>query len=159
MTSNLWLICRVLAVALALSAGHAAGLAAQGRSKCGNLENPQPLLQDWYAPAFYEPESAQWRAETGIETLDASTPAEVVTNQTECRRVMRAAIRVFRAWPNWNEIHRNGYEFQVYRIGPYYAVHQSDLPPKGVMWLTYISNLQVFRADTLEHLGGLAFQL
>lgn len=144
--------------ALILSAGNAGATPGDPPNKCGNLENPQQLLHDWYAPAFYDAQRAQWRAETGIQTLDPTTPAEVVTDQAVCRRVMHAAIRVFRSWPDWNQIHRNGYEFQVYRVGPYYAVHQRDFPPPGVIRLTYISNLQVFRADTLEYLGGMTYQ-
>lgn len=144
--------------ALVLSVGNASATTLEPPNKCGNLENPQQLLLDWYAPTFYEPDNAEWRVEIGVETLDPTTPAEVVTDQAVCRRVMHAAMRVFRSWPDWREVHRNGYEFQVYRIGPYYAVHQRDLPPPGVIWLTYISNLQVFRADTLEYLGGMTFQ-
>lgn len=134
------------------------GASPEQSNKCGNLEDPHQLLRDWYAPTFYDAQSAAWRAENGIQTLDPGTPGEVVTDQATCRRVMRAAMRVFRSWPDWREIQRLGYEFQVYRIGPYYAVHYSTLPPEGVLPLTYITNLQIFTADTLEYVGGMSYQ-
>ena len=142
-----------------LGAGAGAARASAPPDKCGNIDAPAELLAEAYAPAFHESESADWRASLGIQTLPEGTTGSVVTDQAVCRRVMREAVEIFRRWPHWRDLHRNGYEFQVYRIGPYYAVHESDLPPPGVVSLTYHSNLLIFRADTLAYVGALSYQM
>lgn len=123
-----------------------------GGDKCGSWEGADIRL-DELAAYFVAAEHAEFR-EGMIEQVSADAPRIVVTNRQECTKVVNAALKVLRSADGWREMHRLGFQHNVFRYGPYYAVVVLQNVPEGEVRVGGYAIMLIFRADDLEYLGA-----
>lgn len=142
----------VNALAVLIVWGTGARLAAQQQQAgCGSLPYPQERLED-FARYFRDDDLAAVRG-TKIRQLTAAETQARVTDASECQVVMEAAVATLRQFVSrWGQIEAAGYDFAVFRYGPYYAVliHYAVDPATGEA--PHYLPLMIFRADDLAYL-------
>jgi hypothetical protein len=66
---------------------------------------------------------------------------------------MEVVANHLRTEPAWEALQRDGFEFDVLRHGPYYAVVIVDLPPPGIRAAFGWARMFILRASDLSLLG------
>lgn len=124
---------------------------------CGELELAEFYL-DYQARYFTEEDLKPVRDSVGIERLTPSFARRVVDERKECGRVMGQLMSRMARTGELQRIRPGGFDFSVFRYGPYYAVLVIDRAPRpsGEGFSTGYGVTYIFEADDLMFVGSIA---
>jgi hypothetical protein len=135
----------ILLLACALLPGTTAA-----QNDCVTLPHSEGVLKS--VSRYFLDDDLQQVREGWLPKLDSAAPRFVESDARACQRVMREVASVQRKAEDWQAFQATGYEFAVYRIGPYYAVVIRQVAPPGETRLARIPML-VFRVSDLGYVG------